>query len=325
MRVFFVGQNQLRIGTGIVLLIMVVTGFWLNSDQVVRRLFGVKRGVSLAGVPVAGLLPEEVNRVVMGLAEKINREPRDAGYFPETGELIPAQTGKKVCITATIRRICRAKAGEKLRMVTTEVSPRISDQYFQPVYQGNPTKARVALAINVAWGEEYLPELLRILTAAQVKATFFMVGGWAKAFPELTRALAEAGHEIANHGLYHGHPLQMDRVELRRLITANEALLAEIIQHQPAKLFAPPYGEINPKIVAVAGELGYRTVMWSVDTIDWKRPTPQALLARVLDRIRPGGIILMHPTISSRDALKQLLQSLKERGLQPGTVTEVLE
>jgi probable sporulation protein (polysaccharide deacetylase family) len=304
---------------------MVVTGFWLNSGQMVRRIFGVKSGVSLAGVPVAGLLPEEVDRVVTGLAEKVNREPRDAGYFPETGELIPAQTGKKVCIAATIRRVCQAKAGEKLRMVTAKVPPRISEQYFQPVYQGNPAKPRVALAINVAWGEEYLPELLRILTAARVKATFFMVGGWVKAFPELTRALAEAGHEIANHGLYHGHPLQMNREELRRLITANEALLAEIIQRRPAKLFAPPYGEVNPKIVAVAGELGYRTVMWSVDTIDWKSPTPQALLARVLDKIRAGGIILMHPTISTRDALEQLLQSLQERGLQPGTVTEVLE
>jgi peptidoglycan/xylan/chitin deacetylase (PgdA/CDA1 family) len=65
--------------------------------------------------------------------------------------------------------------------------------------------------------------------------------------------------------------------------------------------------------------------MWSVDTIDWKNPTPDSLLQRVLAKIGPGAIILMHPTIASQKALLPLIQALKKRGLQPVTVSKVLK
>jgi probable sporulation protein (polysaccharide deacetylase family) len=325
MRVVFVNQEKLRIGIGLILFGIIALGFGVNSEPMVRRIIGVKSGVCLEGSVVAGMLPEEVTELVAGLAERVNREPREAGYFPETGEVIPAQTGRKVCITATVRRVCQAKAGEHLRLLTVTVPPRISNEYFQAAYQGNPKKPQVALAINVAWGEEYLPEMLKILASQKVKVTFFIVGSWVKAFPEILTAMAESGHEIANHGLYHGHPLQMNREELRRLITENETLLTEVLRHKPTKLFAPPYGEVNPQIVAAAGEIGYRTIMWSVDTIDWKNPAPETLVQRVLAKIAPGGIILMHPTVASRQALLPLIRALKQRGLQPVTVSEVLK
>jgi probable sporulation protein (polysaccharide deacetylase family) len=325
MRIVFVNQKKLRIGIGFVIFSIIALGLGVNSAQMARRIMGVKSGVCLEGTMVAGMLPEEVTELVAGLAERVNREPREAGYFPETGELIPAHAGRTVCVAATVRRVCQAKAGEHLRLLTKVVAPRISDEYFQAAYHGTPQKPRVALAVNVAWGEEYLPEMLKICAAQKVKVTFFMVGSWVKAFPELLRAMAESGHEIANHGLYHGHPLQMNREELRRLITDNEVLLQEVLRHKPVKLFAPPYGEVSPRIVAAAGELGYRTIMWSVDTVDWKNPTPEALLQRVLAKIKPGGIILMHPTIASRKALLPLIRALKQRGLQPVTVSEVLK
>jgi probable sporulation protein (polysaccharide deacetylase family) len=325
MRVIFVNQEKLRVGIGIILFGIIALGFWMNSEQIARRIWGVKSGVWVEGSMVAGMLPVEVTELVRGLAEKVNREPREASYFPETGEVIPAQTGRKVCIAATVRLVCRAKAGERLRLLTTSVPPRISEEYFHPIYQGNPHKPQVAIAINVAWGEEYLPKMLKICATQKVKVTFFMVGSWVKAFPELLKSMAESGHEIANHGMYHSHPLQMNREKLGQLITENEALLTEILKQKPAKFFAPPYGEVNSRIVATAGAIGYRTVMWSVDTVDWKNPTAEALLQRVLAKIKPGGIILMHPTIASCEALLPLIRALKQRGLQPVTVSEVLK
>jgi probable sporulation protein (polysaccharide deacetylase family) len=325
MRVLFIKQEKLRIAIGVVLLTVIVTGFWLNSGQMTRRILGVKKDVSLEGTVVTGMLPEEVTELVAGLAEQVDREPREASYFPETGEVIPARSGRQVCIAATVRRVCRAKAGERLRLLTVSVPPRISNQFFKAVYHGNRTKPRVALAVNVAWGEEYLPEMLKICAEQKVKVTFFVVGSWVKVFPELLKAMAGAGHEIANHGLYHGHPLQMNQAELRRLISENETLLTKVMGRKPVRLFAPPYGEIDSRIVAAAGALGYRTIMWSVDTVDWKKPTSEILLKRVWSKIGPGGIILMHPTVASRQALPELIRGLKKRGLQVVTVSEILK
>lgn len=325
MKVVFLDQKQLRSLVLICIGLMIAAGFLLNSKRISRQVFGVKNGVRLEGRSVAGMLPGEVVRLVKALAERVNREPRNAGYFPETGEIIPAQSGWRVEVATTVKRVCLAKAGEQLRLETVEVKPQIREELFKPVYQGDPNAQEVSFAINVAWGEEHLAEMLKTLRNENVKATFFFVGTWVKAFPELVREIEAAGHEIANHGMYHGHPLQMNRDQLRRLITDNAALLAETIGRTPVKLFAPPYGEVNAQIAGTAGELGYRTIMWSVDTIDWKHPTPEALLERVLKKIEPGGIILMHPTIATRTALPILIRSLKKRNLRPVTISELLK
>lgn len=324
MRIVFMNQKQLRVVilTGIIL--MVACGLFLNSERIIRRIFGVKNDVWLENRNVAGMLPQELTKLVTAMAQQVNRQARDAGYLPETGEILAAKPGKRVQVAETVQQVCLAKAGSRLKLKIVEVAPGISEELFKPVYHADIAIPKVALTVNVAWGEEYLPEMLRILKEEQVKATFFFVGTWVKAFPELVREIAAAGHEVANHGLYHGHPLQMKGEELRRIITENNLLIAEILGKEPARLFAPPYGEVNPQIAATAGELGYRTIMWSVDTIDWKNPTPETLLNRVLTKIEPGGIILMHPTVATQTALRPLIRALKKRGLQPVTVSELI-
>ncbi|HYH05290.1 MAG TPA: polysaccharide deacetylase family protein [Bacillota bacterium] len=324
MRIVFMNQKQLRVWILAGIILINVCGLLLNSERVTRRIFGVKSGVWLENRQVAGMLPEELTKLVTLMAERVNRDARDAGYLPETGEILSAQPGKRVQVAETVQQVCLAKAGSRLKLKIVEVAPGISEELFKPVYHANAALPKVALTVNVAWGEEYLPEILRILKEEKAKATFFFVGTWVKAFPELVKEIAASGHEVANHGLYHGHPLQMKREELRRLITENNLLLAGTLGKEPARLFAPPYGEVNSQIAATAGELGYRTIMWSVDTIDWKNPTPETLLNRVLAKIEPGGIILMHPTVASRTALRPLIRALKKRGLQPVTVSELI-
>ena len=112
--------------------------------------------------------------------------------------------------------------------------------------------------------------------------------------------------------------------ESKKLILDNTTLLTSVTGKPPVPYFAPPYGELNSLIVNVAGTLSYRTIMWSVDSIDWKNPTPGILLNRVLSKIEPGGIILLHPTIATKEALRMLIQSLRKKGLEPGTVSGVL-
>ncbi len=182
----------------------------------------------------------------------------------------------------------------------------------------------VALAINVAWGEESLPGLLDVFGKEDVRATFFFIGDWARKFPELVQAVAADGHEVGNHGLYHGHPCALSREDLSRMILENNVLLAKIIGRQPSPLFAPPAGEFNQRSVGVAADLGYRTILWTVDTIDWKRPSPDLIHARVVNKVLNGAIILMHPTAPTLVALPGLIKALREKGFRFVTVGEML-
>ena len=289
-----------------------------------RKLFGVRKGVTLEGESMARLLPEEVKKVVTELAKLYSIEPRNAGYFPEPGEVIPEQDGRGVDIETTVARILKAAPGENVNLVTFAIPATVGKDYFTPIFQGPSTHKRASLTINVAWGEEELPEMLAILKQQGVKATFFFDGDWVKKFPDFVRQISKDGHEVANHGLYHGHPAQMGRDELRRLIVENYMLLKDVIGKEPAKLFAPPYGEFNEQIVSVAGNLGYRTIMWTIDTIDWKRPAPEVIFRRVVDKIKPGAIILMHPTVPTVVALEGIIKTLKSQGYSLVTVSQLL-
>lgn len=322
--VFFLGPKQLRRAIYLFITLIIITGILVGWRRMARQFIGVKAGVRLEEYPVSGFLPEEVTRIVKAMAVKMNREPQNAGYFAETGEIIPARPGRSVDVAATVNMVCSARSGADLKVLISNIPPAVSDDFFKPVYHGRPECPRVALAINVAWGEEYIPDLLKIFQEEKVKATFFLVGTWVKAFPELVKSLDAAGHELANHGLEHGHPTQMNREQLKQLILGNTALIGSVSGKKPAQLFAPPYGELNTLIVSTAGELGYRTIMWSVDSVDWKRPAPEIIIERVLSKIKPGGIILLHPTVVTKVAMKDLIRGLRKKGLEPGTVSSVL-
>lgn len=199
----------------------------------------------------------------------------------------------------------------------------VSGSGLHPVYRGPQERPWVALAINVDWGEEVLPEMLATLGRHGVRATFFLTGRWARKFPELARRIAEEGHEIGNHGIDHLHPTRLSDAELRRLVEENAALLEELTGRRPT-LFAPPYGEVDERIVRLAAASGHHTVMWTVDTLDWQRPPPSVILDRVARRVDRGAIILMHPTEPTAQALADLLALLQSRRLTPVTVGELV-
>ncbi len=194
----------------------------------------------------------------------------------------------------------------------------------KPYYHGPTDKQQVALKINVAWGEEQLPEILDILDEYEATATFFFAGKWVKKFPKLTQEVKKRGHELGNHGFKHAHPTQLSREELTELIKKNERLIKETTGYQ-TNLFAPPYGEVNDKVVKTADEIGYKTVLWSADTIDWQRPAPEVIVNRVKDRVEQGGIILMHPTKPTVKALPEIITNLREKNYKLVTISQLLD
>ncbi|MGQ9780452.1 MAG: polysaccharide deacetylase family protein, partial [Bacillota bacterium] len=228
MRFYFLRGREIRRGgflAALALFAFVATAGWRSFE---RRLYGVKPGVLLEGRPVGGLFREELCRVVEEMSVLYSRPPQDAMVFPETGEIVPEQAGRVVDVAGTVASVVRAAPGTRVRLVFRAVAPKVTADLFTPLVRGSPERPEVALTFNVAWGEESLPAILEILKKEKVYATFFFVGEWVKKFPDLTRAVAEAGHEIGNHGFSHDYPTRLSRAELVRLIEDNAVLLQNV-------------------------------------------------------------------------------------------------
>lgn len=208
-------------------------------------------------------------------------------------------------------------------MVNSELDIPVMFEPDQPIYHGIRGKGQVALTINVDWGEEYLPGMLRILHDKGIKVTFFVTGNWAQKFPDLLKEISQLGHEIGNHGYSHRHPKRLSEQGLIDLIKKNEELILKITG-QKTKLFAPPYGEVDQRICSIASKIGYKTIMWSADTIDWQRPSPEIIVQRAVTKVDDGGIILMHPTKPSLYALEEIIDKLTGRGFQFVTVSQLI-
>lgn len=195
---------------------------------------------------------------------------------------------------------------------------------YEPIYQGDAGTKKVALICNVVWGEEFLPEMLQTLRQQDAKITFFVGGQWAEQYPELTEMLDREGHEIGNHGYAHLHPTRISQEENIREIQKTEDILKKITGKQ-TKLFHPPYREIDDNTAKIAAEQGYRTIMSSIDTIDWQRPAPEVIVERVVPKIHNGAIILMHPTDPTAKALPTMIAQLKAKGYVFTTVSDLLK
>ena len=133
---------------------------------------------------------------------------------------------------------------------------------------------------NPAW----TPRLLDLLAEHGVRATFFMLGSFAAAEPELVRRVAAAGHLIGNHSWSHPNLARTPAVRIREELTRSNAALEQILGG-PVRYFRPPFGARRPAVFRIAGELGLTPVLWNAMTSDWSEPSPERIAARLSARI----------------------------------------
>lgn len=197
-------------------------------------------------------------------------------------------------------------------------------KYYDPIYKGNENIKSVAFACNVVWGNEYLPQILKILKDNNIKITFFIGGKWAKDYPKLLMDIYNDQHELGNHGYRHLEQSKLDIENNRKEISMSEEIIENITGYK-TNLFAPPYGDMNKIVVEAAEELGYKVIMWSIDTIDWKTKDYNKIVERIEKKHHPGAIVLMHPTQSTVNALPIMIKSLKEKGYSIVPVSKLLD
>ncbi|MEK4993522.1 MULTISPECIES: polysaccharide deacetylase family protein [unclassified Paenibacillus] len=256
-------------------------------------------------------------------AAKLNAPPVNA-VVDRVWKAIPGYNGLEIDVESTYRNALLAPK-EPIKFVYRQIEPQISLNQLgaEPIYRGNPAKPMVSLMINVAWGNEYIVPMLDVLDEENVKVTFFLDGSWLSKNPELAKEMLKRGHEMENHAYTHPNMSTLSRARATVEIEKTQKLLKESLG-VTNKWFAPPSGDFDQETVEIAGSLGLKTVLWTVDTVDWRNPSPESVVAKITSKAEPGTLVLMHPTAASSKALKAMIRGIKAKGLQLGTVSQTL-
>jgi len=193
------------------------------------------------------------------------------------------------------------------------------------IYRVDTDEKLISITFDVVWSDEYTKDLLKILERYRLKATFFVTGKWIENYPELTEEILKQGHEIGNHTYAHANLKDLSEEEIKEEIVKVDNLLKEKFDYK-AKLFRPPFGEYNEQVVNTARELGYQTVLWSIETGDWLNPGVDKIIDKVVKRAHKGGIILMHNCYPQGiKALPAIIHAIKLKELSIIQVSELIE
>jgi peptidoglycan/xylan/chitin deacetylase (PgdA/CDA1 family) len=185
-----------------------------------------------------------------------------------------------------------------------------------PVAAEGKGPPQVALTFDDGPNPDATPQILDVLRRENVKATFFVVGTMAAAYPKLiTREVAE-GMSIGDHTWTHPHLAGRDATFVRNQLVETRNTLKPL--GADVTVFRPPYGSYTATTVQIAQSLGMRTVIWTIDPADYRKPAPTVIVRRVMNQLKPGAIILMHDGGGDRSrtvaALKMLIQQIRKRG-----------
>lgn len=194
----------------------------------------------------------------------------------------------------------------------------------KPFYKGNEERPTVSLMFNVYQGTEYIDRILQTLAEHNAKATFFIGGIWASKNNDVVKKIAESGNELGNHGYLH---LEQNKISLEK--NKQEIMLChDLVKQITGKemtLFAPPSGAFSSNTLVAAHDLGYKTIMWSKDTIDWRDHDSNLIFKRATKNIANGDLVLMHPTKETLKALGDVLEEIKKQGFNAVCVSENLK
>lgn len=258
-------------------------------------------------------------------ADQLSRSP-DNAYIDKVWKKTPGRYGATVNIEESYENMKKQGTFKRKLLVYDYIKPNVllEDVDPSPIFRGHPEKEAVALMINVSWGTEYIPSILDILAKEEVKATFFIDGSWAKENAEYLEMIYDEGHLIGNHAYSHPNMRNLSQAEIKQEITQTEDII-EAITDERTKWFAPPSGSFNQSVVDIADKEGMETILWTVDTIDWKEPSVDEMLERVSSKVHPGALILMHPTKPVSKGLGDMIQDIKGKKLEIMTVEELLD
>lgn len=192
---------------------------------------------------------------------------------------------------------------------------------YNAYYVGEGEEKYIYLTFDCGYENGNTEKILDALKKHGVKATFFVVGHFLETAPDIVRRMEEEGHTIGNHTYHH---LDMSKISNKEAFEKEiydvENKYKEITGKEISKYYRPPQGKYHTKNLMMAKEMGYETFFWSLAYVDWyqdKQPTKEEAYKKLLGRIHPGAIVLLHSTSSTNaDILDELLTKWEEMGYE---------
>lgn len=184
------------------------------------------------------------------------------------------------------------------------------------------TKPMVALTFDDGPGK-YEDRILAAFRKYGGKGTFFFVGNQAEKYPNVVKRVAEAGHEVANHSYKHENLPKLSQAGATQSLAKTNEILRRL-SGQSVSLVRPPYGATSSSVKAALQNQGQPSILWSIDTLDWKTRNAKSSINIVLQQVKDGDVILMHSIYAqSAEAAEALIPALQERGYQLVSVSEL--
>ena len=199
---------------------------------------------------------------------------------------------------------------------------------YQAAYADETDEKVIYLTFDAGYENGNTPLILKALKNHNAKATFFVVGNFVKDNPKLIKEMVSQGHIVGNHTYHHPDMSQIsDPASFQEEITSLEKKYQEITGLEMQKFYRPPQGKYSESNLKMAQELGYQTVFWSLAYVDWyldQQPTQEEAYAKLLPRIHPGAVVLLHSTSKiNAEILDDLLTKWEQEGYTFGTLNEL--
>ena len=249
-----------------------------------------------------------------------------SGGFDKQGGTIMRMitfTKKKIKRLTAIGILAAATAAAGIGAIVTSVGTQASERRI-PVYSVERGDNKISLTFDVAWENSNTQQLIDILDEYDARATFFVTGDWCDRYPEDVRMFAEAGHEIQNHSDQHPHVKGMNVNELITDSKAASSKIKDITGREPT-LYRAPYGEYDDTVITTVEGMGMTVIQWDVDSLDWKKPDPDAITKKVVNSVKSGSIVLFHNDLeNTTEALPQILEQLSAKGYEFIPVSELI-
>ena len=203
-------------------------------------------------------------------------------------------------------------------------------EQYNAWYAQDTDEKIIYLTFDAGYENGNMPAILDALHKHQVHATFFVVGTLIREKPELIREISDAGHTVGNHTMTHPDMSGISTKEaFQKQLEDVEALYKDATGNEMTKFYRQPQGIYSTDNLQMAKDLGYSTFFWSLAYVDWyqdKQPSKEEAFQKLLRRIHPGAIVLLHSTSSTNaEILDELLTKWKEMGYTFGTLEELVK
>lgn len=198
------------------------------------------------------------------------------------------------------------------------------DERIIPIYCVDTSEKKIAISFDAAWGSDYTEKLLTILERYNIKTTFFLVAFWIDKYPDMVKRIDECGHEIGNHSAKHPNMSQLSEEKIKEELTKTSDKIVELTGKKDI-LFRPPFGDYNNKVMKTANDLGYYVIQWDVDSLDYKDYGVNAIVDRVLNKVKDGSIVLFHNNATyTAEALPTIIESLQSSGYEIVPISQLI-